>query len=60
MLKSFIQSETGAARSSIIFAAAMGITAVAMLATSADYDGREARSLNDLSDTQFLSSQKLR
>lgn len=56
----FLTNENGAARSSMIFAAAMAVTAFAMISAFASYENEQARTLNDLSDTQYLSSQKLR
>jgi hypothetical protein len=59
MIRQYLSNEIGAARSSLVFAAAMAVTTVAMLAAFAQQDAQQASTLNDLSGTQYLSSQKL-
>ncbi|WP_425093950.1 hypothetical protein [Tropicimonas sp. S265A] len=59
MIKRFYLSESGAARSSMVFAAVMGLTAIAVMSQYSGQNTQQAQALQDLSGTQYLSSQKL-
>lgn len=55
----FVFGEHGGTRSSLVFAMVMGLTAFGLIAGLTAQDRDSAEALNELSDTQFLSSQKL-
>ncbi|MEM8580414.1 MAG: hypothetical protein AAGF50_04365 [Pseudomonadota bacterium] len=59
MRQRFLGNDSGAARSSHLFAVAMMVAAVVTVSALSTDQDRRAEALESLSDTQFLSSQKL-